>query len=318
MQKIHFQNITNLPTGYAEREHNEIRFGLFVPPNYNEEKKYPLILALHGKLDLTSWNLPWYNEPIVSNDPCIVVTPKTSNPNFAWGTSYNEKHTPEMLTVLEILNLLKIEFNLDENRFYVHGASMGGFGVFNLLAKEPKMFAAAFAICGGGSPSTAKKLKNIPLWIFHGDADPIVSVKQSRNLYKAIVDSGGKKVRYTEYTNIGHDSWVYAWKEKTILNWLLSQRKNYSSRSPKSPENFRYEFIEKRKIKLTWNSSKSKNIWYYKIFSNKKLIAEVDNNVQSIIVEYSPEIFDYSIFTVNYFFKESKKIKLNIYPNLLT
>ncbi|MBK7104927.1 MAG: prolyl oligopeptidase family serine peptidase [Ignavibacteriae bacterium] len=316
MQKINFQNTTNLPSGYEEREHNEMRFGLFVPPNYNEGKKYPLILALHGKLDLTSWNLPWYNETIVSKDPCVVVTPKTSNPNLAWGNSNNENHTPEMLTVLEILNLLKKEFNLDENRFYVHGASMGGFGVFNLLAKEPKMFAAAIAICGGGSPSTANILKEIPLWIFHGNADPIISVEQSRKLYKAILLEGGIKVRYTEYSNIGHDSWVNAWNESTILYWFLSQRKNYSSRSPKPPENFRYEFIEKGKINLTWNSSKSKNIWYYKIFSNNKLIAEVDNNIQSIIVEYNSEILNYSIIAVNYFFKESEKIELNIYPTL--
>ncbi|MFZ1291189.1 MAG: alpha/beta hydrolase-fold protein [Melioribacteraceae bacterium] len=318
MQKILFQNTTNLPPGYEEREHNEMRFGLFIPPNYNEEKKYPLILALHGKLDLTSWNLPWYNEPIVSNDPCIVVTPKTSNPNLAWGNSNNENHTPEMLTVLEILNLLMKEFNLDENRFYVHGASMGGFGVFNLLAKEPKMFAASFAICGGGSPSTANILKETPLWIFHGDTDPIIPVEQSRNLYKAILLEGGKKVRYKEYPNVGHDSWVNAWNETTILNWFLSQRKNYSLRSPKPPENFRYEFIEKGKINLTWNFSKSKNVWYYKIFSNNQQIAEVDNNIQSIIIENKLEILNYSILAVNYFFKESEKIELNSYPNLLT
>ncbi len=316
MQKISFINETNLPSGYEERIHNKMRFGLFIPPNYHEEKKYPLILAFHGKFDLTSWNLTWYNEPIVSKNPCIVVTPKTSNPNLAWGNSNNENHTPEMLTVLEILNLLKKEFNLDENRFYVHGASMGGFGVFNLLAKEPKMFAAAIAICGGGSPSTANILKETPLWIFHGNADPIISVEQSRNLYKAIVDSGGKKVRYTEYSNIGHDSWINAWNETTILTWFLSQRKNYSSRSPKPPENFRYEFIEKGKINLTWNSSKSKNIWYYKIFSNNNLIAEVDNNIQYIIEGYKSEILNYSIIAVNYFFKESEKIELNVYPTL--
>lgn len=317
MQKISFINETNLPSGYEERIHNEMRFGLFIPPNYYKENKYPLILVLHGKLDLTSWNLPWYNEPIVSKDPCIVVTPKTTNPNMAWGNSNNENHTPEMLVVLEIINLLKKEFNLNENRFYIHGASMGGFGVFNLLAKEPKMFAAAIAICGGGSPSTANILKETPLWIFHGDADPIISVEQSRNLYNAILLEGGIKVRYKEYPNVGHDSWINAWNETTILNWFLAQRKNYSSRSPKPPLNFYYEILKIGKVKLSWESSKSKNIWYYKIFSNNKIIAEVDNYIQSITVEHNLENLNYSIIAVNYFFKRSEKIELNIYPNLL-
>lgn len=312
MQKIFFVNETNLPLGYEERLHNNMRFGLFVPPNYSTKTKYPLILVLHGKLDTTSWNLPWYNEPIISIDPCIVVTPKTTNPNMAWGNSNNEKHTTEMLNVFEILNLLRKEFNIDENRFYVHGASMGGFGVFNLLVKEPKMFTAAIAVCGGGLPSTANILKETPLWIFHGDADPIISVEQSRNIYNAILLAGGTKVRYTEYPNVGHDSWINAWNESTILNWLLVQRKNHNLCIPKPPKNIEHEFLDNNLIKLTWDPSKSKNIWYYKIFCNGYKISETDGINNSVIVESKSQNFVLSITAVNYFFEESKKIEIQI------
>jgi predicted peptidase len=315
MQNIDFQNNTNLPIGYGERIHNALRFGLFIPPNYEKKKKYPLILSLHGKLDITSWNLPWYHEPIVSSDPCIVITPKTLNPNFAWGNSSFENHTPEMLTVIEIIDLLKKEFSVDENRLYLHGASMGGFGVFNLLAKEPGMFAAAFAVCGGGSPSTANVLKETPLWIFHGDSDPTISVEQSRNLFNAIINAGGKKVRYTEYPGVGHDSWINAWKEPTLLNWLLAQKKNKKAHFPKPITNLKIELAENSKIRLSWNPSPSKNIWYYKIYCNSKLIGEIDN----IFTDFTDEIIDsknltYSVICVNYFFRESdpQSITLNL------
>ncbi|MCA9047007.1 MAG: prolyl oligopeptidase family serine peptidase, partial [Planctomycetaceae bacterium] len=126
--------------------------------------------------------------------------------------------------VLELLDQLIKTHAIDEDRIYVMGLSMGGYGTWDLLARHPEKFAAGVPICGGGDEKQAAKIKEMPIWVFHGDADTAVKVERSRNMVAAIKEAGGKP-KYTEYPGVGHNSWTPAINEPEILPWLFSQKR---------------------------------------------------------------------------------------------
>jgi predicted peptidase len=98
---------------------------------------------------------------------------------------------------------------------------MGGYGAWSFAEAFPDRWAAIVPICGGGDPKTAEKIKNIPCWIFHGDADNAVPVAKSREMKKALMEAGAKEVEYTEYPDVGHNSWDKAYGTKELYPWLL-------------------------------------------------------------------------------------------------
>ncbi|HEX9975580.1 MAG TPA: prolyl oligopeptidase family serine peptidase, partial [bacterium] len=136
---------TILPTGYENRYYEGMRYGLFVPPSYDSTISYPLIIGLHGSTDTVSWDLGWYHDPIQSTDPCFVLTPKSLVANNGWGNSWMTGYSEHMKKTLEITDSLIVTFNIDTNRLYIYGTSMGGFGVFSVLTNEPGKFAGAFS-----------------------------------------------------------------------------------------------------------------------------------------------------------------------------
>jgi len=108
---------------------------------------------------------------------------------------------------------------------YVSGLSMGGMGTFVILNLRPEMFAAATPICGDGDPSLVSNYsKKVPIWIFHGSDDTVVSPKKSLKMAKAIIENGGSP-KMTFYENVGHDSWNNAFAEKEFINWIHSKSK---------------------------------------------------------------------------------------------
>lgn len=217
--------------GYEQKYFKGMRYGLFKPANYDATKSYPLIVYLHGSRDTVSRDNSWYHDDIQSKTPCFILSPKSVEPNLGWGDTWHDSHPEDMAKTLELVDVLVDGYAIDTNRLYLYGISMGGFGVFSVLAKEPGKFAAAYAICGGSSTHVAGKLMQTPLWIFHGEADDIVPVHLSRDVYKEMVKLGGKMVKYTEYPGVKHNSWENVAKEKTLQQWLLSHAKD-KTRSP--------------------------------------------------------------------------------------
>jgi predicted peptidase len=122
------------------------------------------------------------------------------------------------------------EFRADEKRVYLIGVSMGGYGVWTFASRHPGKFAALVSICGG-SPITegerfdsiARRVGATPAWLFHGAADKIVPVGESRRMVKALEENGGS-VKYNEYKNVGHNVWLNVFGEKDLLPWLFAQR----------------------------------------------------------------------------------------------
>ncbi|MFA5729368.1 MAG: prolyl oligopeptidase family serine peptidase [Candidatus Neomarinimicrobiota bacterium] len=302
----------NLPDGYTEHYHNDLRYGLFIPPFYDSNRSYPLVIYLHGSTDTTSWDLGWYHDPLLSQDPCIVLTPKSLVKKGGWGTNWQRKHTPDMLKTLQIIAMIRDKYNIDSDRIYICGVSMGGYGTISALSKEPNLFAAGYSICGGGNARNVKRLANIPLWLFHGSDDEVVSVNNSRNIYKAVKKAGGKQIRYTEYRGVGHAAWEPAGKEPSLSYWLLAQRKGAQHGIPDTVQNLQCEIVGNN-VKLVWKlpsdeQNPDNRIWYCRIYRDGELIAEVDNIYTTYIDSLNAAgKHDYSVSVVNYYFKESLK-----------
>ena len=101
---------------------------------------------------------------------------------------------------------------------------MGGSGTWNFAAAEPDRWAAIVPICGFSNPDKAEKIKDIPCWVFHGDADPRIPVTESRQMVLALKKAGGKP-KYTEIPNAKHACWDQAYATPALWTWLASQKR---------------------------------------------------------------------------------------------
>ena len=212
--------------GFQARIYKTLPYRLYIPPNYDSARKYPVVLYLHGSSGIGADNLKqisgtsvrgtrtWTASKVQAKYPTFVLAPQASG----------ESWMREFPTILELLESLETEFSIDTARIYVVGQSMGGFGTWALIRVRPDVFAAAIPLCGGGNPFRANRIAQIPIWAFHGDADPTVSVEESRRMIAAIRQVGGSP-RYTEYKGVGHDVWNKAFQEKELVDWLFSQHK---------------------------------------------------------------------------------------------
>jgi len=212
--------------GYSENHFHALRYGLYKPVTYDPKKRYPLVVYLHGSRDTVSRDMLWYRHDIQRENPAFVLTPKCENPDQGWGNTWHKGYTPATAQTLDLVDSLMTCYNIDPTRLYLYGISMGGFGTFSIVAKTNGKFAAAFAISGGSDPKAAQYLLDTPLWIFHGEADDVVPVSLSRDVYREIIRLGGKHARYTEYPGVKHNSWENALSEKSLIPWLFSQHKN--------------------------------------------------------------------------------------------
>ncbi|MDI3320377.1 prolyl oligopeptidase family serine peptidase [Pinibacter soli] len=217
------------------------------PLNNVPSKKYPLVVVLHGSGEKGNDNeaqLKWGGDLFANpanreKFPAIVVFPQCPS-NESWGRVggrkggdssnrftflSNEPVGKPLTLVLELIDSLVASGVVDRKRIYIGGLSMGGFGTFEALWRRPKLFAAAFPICGGGDTSKVDAYaKKFPIRVFHGSNDPAVGVNYSRSMVAAL-QKAGAKVQYTEYPGIGHDSWKNAFAEPDFLSWLFTQKK---------------------------------------------------------------------------------------------
>ncbi|HMD44272.1 MAG TPA: prolyl oligopeptidase family serine peptidase [Candidatus Acidoferrum sp.] len=222
------------------------KYQVFLPENWSSKQKWPIILFLHGAgergsdgLLQTEVGMPSAVRKDRSRFPAIIVMPQCKLDR--WWTEL------EMQAVaLTSLARAAKEFNGDSKRTYLTGLSMGGYGSWAIAEKNPGKFAAVVPICGGivepkavlekhperaktsypdeakSYAEIAKRLGKTPIWIFHGEADPIVPVAGSRKMYEALKAAGGN-VRYTEYPDVGHDSWDKAYAEPELIAWMLAK-----------------------------------------------------------------------------------------------
>jgi len=194
---------------------------LFLPKNYNEALPggFPVLLFLHGSgergtdIQLVKKNgTPGFVESM-DDFPFILITPQCPSVEI-WDSE----------RLMAVLDEVTAHYNVDTTRIYCTGLSMGGYGTFALAAAYPSRFAAIAPVCGGGFALTAEKLRNIPVWAFHGDADPVVPPLESKNMVDAINFFGGN-ARLTLYPGVGHNAWEKAYSDPELYRWLLMHKK---------------------------------------------------------------------------------------------
>lgn len=226
---------------FKDAEGKTMPYRILKPINYDPKEKYPLVLCLHGAGGRGSDNRSRGSEAfkVLSRDnirgdyPAFLLTPQCPKGkkwvDTSWTKgSYPIANTPiseQMKMVLEILRSMRKEFNIDPDRIYVTGQSMGGYGTWDIILRNPSLFAAAIPVCGAGDPERASSIAHLPIWAFHGEKDPTVPVSGSRDMLEAIKKAGGD-MKYTEYPGVRHNSWKKAWEEKDLVPWLFKQKKS--------------------------------------------------------------------------------------------
>ncbi|POY35196.1 phospholipase [Solitalea longa] len=226
------------------KNNDTLNYRILFPENYDPEKKYPLVLFMHGagergndnEKQLVHGSKLFLNDSIRKQYPAIVIFPQCpensfwANVKFDFSDGKREFHfqsdgepTRPLALVQGLVKDFTAKKKVDTKRIYVMGLSMGGMATFELLWRNPKTFAAAIPICGGANAETAKKYaKKTAIWIFHGAKDPVVPADFSRTMYKSLQDYGAN-VKYTEYPEVEHNSWDNAFVEPDLLSWLFSK-----------------------------------------------------------------------------------------------
>jgi predicted peptidase len=198
---------------------------LFLPEGYQQQDSWPLMLFLHGvgergdDLELVKKHGPPKICETKKDFPFILVSPQCKAKRW-W----------ESLELVALVDEIVAKHKVDEDRIYVTGLSMGGFGTWSLAAYAPDRFAAVAPICGGGEPYWTKRFSHLPAWVFHGAKDPVVPPERSQQMVDALKKHGGN-VKLTIYPEAEHDAWTETYDNPELYEWLLQQKR----RGPQSP-----------------------------------------------------------------------------------
>ena len=221
-------------------------YRVLLPLGYDSSQNYPVVFFLHGagergrdnQKQLVHGAKLFLKDSVRENYKSIVVFPQCPTNDY-WGNllrvhddkgkrsfDFLEDGPPGRYMVLlqELVAYVLEKYPVKKGQVYVGGLSMGGMGTFELVKRMPKTFAAAFPICGGANPATAKRLKKTSWWVFHGAKDDVVPPYHSENMVTAM-RAAGVKVKFTLYPNANHNSWDSAFAEPGLLTWLFAQHK---------------------------------------------------------------------------------------------
>lgn len=297
-----------------------LNYRLFVPQSYDASQKYPLLVYLNGAGSRGSDNTaqlsnlaPMLN-PIMMNEdefPCIIAVPQCpSNEQWVdtpWSNgSYSIDSVPEsneIKLVKGMIDELSEKYNIDSDRLYLSGQSMGGYGCWDMLIRYPDLFAAAVINCGAGDPSKAELIKDIPITVLHGNADPTVPVSGSRDIVNALNKCGGN-VRYFEFDGCDHYVQRRMFENPSLwLNNLFSQTKSDIPLPSKDTYN-EYNLVSCEQFGTTIPEryiSNPSSAWSISSAGEGMLMGTSGKDSGAII--YDPDTADMSDYTVSSYIK---------------
>lgn len=204
----------------------DLKYVMRYPRGFDPNKKYPLLIFLHGAG--TRGN----NIELLLSHPFFKVTDNfeefsyiTAAPQCGADTWFDLFESLELL----VKRLVSLEY-CDSSKVYIIGASMGGYGTWQLAMSMPELFAAIVPICGGGMYWNAGRLKNVPVWAFHGAKDDVVFPEESKKMVEAVNSRGGS-AKLTLYPQNGHDAWTDTYSNKAVFEWLLEKTNNNTAES---------------------------------------------------------------------------------------
>jgi predicted peptidase len=220
-----------------EQDGHKLPYRLLMPATVEKGTKYPLVVFLHGAgergVDNEKQLIHGVPQFVAKREkyPCFLFAPQCPDGKrwveVDWSAdSHTQPKEPGEVgkLVLALTEKSIMELPVDPKRVYITGLSMGGYGTWDILARRPELFAAAAPVCGGADEATAVKIKDIPIWVFHGARDTAVKPARSRNMVAALEKAGGKP-KYTEYPDVGHNSWDPAYRDPEFFKWLFAQKK---------------------------------------------------------------------------------------------
>lgn len=206
---------------WESENHYNFQYVKYLPKDYDETKKYPLVFFLHGAgergddLDIACRH--GYMKHVRESGaeyPFIFVGPQCPDGKY-WGC-YTE-------SLLAFLDYICETLPIDKERVYLTGLSMGGTGTWMLAMAAHERFAAIAPICGSGIYWYGGILKNTPIMVYHGDADEIVPIADSVSMVKSVNKRGGNAQIRILY-GVEHNAWDIAYEGDELYNWLLSHK----------------------------------------------------------------------------------------------
>lgn len=223
---------------FASSDGGVFRYRWHQPPKFEPGKTYPMLVYMHGAGSRGTNNVGhlYWAAPLVfdlekrfGKDYFFLAGQVPKGKRWVevdWSSTAHKMPTEPSETMgrqIEFLEKAFRELPIDRSRVYVTGLSMGGYGTWDLICRKPEWFAAAIPVCGGGDVRMAERLRDLPIWAYHGDLDTTVPTVRSRNMVRAIWEAGGN-VRYSELPEVAHCSWIQAYGNEKTLDWLYSQR----------------------------------------------------------------------------------------------
>ena len=214
-------------TGFAQQKsytseitvRTKTNYLLYEP--YNKTEKAPLLVFLHGggesgdDVEKVKKNGPPMLIEQGQNFPFYVLSPQNPYEKGFWDDR----------AINELSNQNNKKYPIDENRVYLAGLSRGGYGAWRLAINFPEKFAAMVVICGASAPDNyAGWIKDIPIWVFHGEKDKNVPVSESITMVNELKKEGAN-VKLTLYPEAEHDSWTETFNNAEVFEWLLSHKK---------------------------------------------------------------------------------------------
>lgn len=190
------------------------------PDNFDSNKKYPTIICLHGA------GYRGNDISVLQKNPFFLQTEKIKNFDFVLIAPQCSADTWfDLFEELKKLTFSVVDFPyVDKTHFYMMGASMGAYATWQLAMSIPEYFAAIAPICGGGMYWNAGRLKDVPVWAFHGDIDDTVFCEESEKMVSAVKKIGGE-AQLTIYKNCGHNAWDYTYSNPELYKWFLKHSK---------------------------------------------------------------------------------------------
>ena len=201
--------------------HKEFDYILRYPADFDASKKYPLVIYLHGAggrgRDINIvYNHPFFSETEEVLRDAVSVAPQCYADS--WFNIFEQLQD-------FIETVIALDF-VDKARVYMLGASMGGYGTWQMAECRPELFAAIVPICGGGMYWNTGRLVNMGVWAFHGADDKTVLCEESVKMVEGINKRGGN-AKLTIYENTPHNSWTPTFRNADMWAWLFEQRSAY-------------------------------------------------------------------------------------------
>ena len=200
-----------------------LKYYIYYPDNYyDSDTTFPLVLFLHGAgergNDLSLVEKHGIPKMINNGEhfPFITIAPQCPK-NQWWSEPLYVKTL--ILFVEDIIRSNKI----DIGRIYATGLSMGGYGTLAIAKERPDLFSAIIPVCGGMDTTDIERLKDIPIWLFHGDEDKVVPVENSELIYN-LLKPMNPDIKITIYKGVNHNSWDMTYNDKKIYDWILKNK----------------------------------------------------------------------------------------------